>query len=463
MVGSRYEALVETIRGEPLIRKISGFSFSGKVYLAGGAIRELLLGKVPRDYDFALTDERDLLSFGRIFRSHPFLMGKKPIQTYRLIAEDNSIDITFVKGSIEEDLLRRDFTMNAVAYDVAGRAILDPLGGMADAEEGVIRYPRQKSISDDPLRMIKAVRHFTILEGFSIHPDLTESIRRSAPLIRETAPERVKFELDQIMGSDGVYRGVTMLDELGLLRIIFPELDALKRMDVEKGFVPPSFGHTIEGFQYLSEYGRRYRVDHTARRHVAYGLLFHDLGKAQTFSYDETKKSVHFFHHERVSLDLSSRIMDRFRFSNAEAKTVVELIRNHMRIFLISNRGPTEKAIRRIVYRMGDLTPSLIVLTLCDMYGSSEGQENPSTAQVAHACNEILSSYEEWQKEPLPRLLTGHDLLSLGFPEGPIIGEVLRQIKDKQIGGEIRTGEEAMTYARTRLSAARSLGVGPGS
>ena len=122
-----------------------------------------------------------------------------------------------------------------------------------------------------------------------------------------------------------------------------------------------------------------------------------------------------------------------------------------MRIFLISNNESTDKAIRRLVYKVGDLTPALIVLTLCDMYGSSGGTENDSTLMVQKRCYDVLRAHDEWKQKPLPRLVTGHDLLAMGFEEGPLIGRVLSNIREKQLGGEFIQKEEAINFARDQL------------
>ena len=143
--------------------------------------------------------------------------------------------------------------------------------------------------------------------------------------------------------------------------------------------------------------------------------------------------------------------MERLRFSAHEIKAVLALIESHMRIFLISDNESREKAVKRLVYKMGDLTPSLILHTMCDMYGSSGGIDNPSTEQVKKCCEEILQAYRESLKEPLPRLLNGNDLIALGFVQGPAIGSCLDDIREKQITGEMTDSEQARVYAVTFL------------
>jgi hypothetical protein len=257
--------------------------------------------------------------------------------------------------------------------------------------------------------------------------------------------------MDQIVTSANAFEGLKMLQLVALLFELFPDLYALKKLDEEKQFVLETYGHTVGGFKYLPSFSNKYCLDERSLRNVAYALLFHDIGKAHTFSQDDVKKVVHFFYHEQFSRDLATIIMERLRFSSFDIKIIIKLIENHMRIFLVSNSESTDKAIRRLVYKVGDLTPALIVLTLCDMYGSSGGTENVSTLMVRKRCDDVLRAYVDWKQKPLPRLVTGHDLLAIGFEEGPLIGKVLNDIREKQIGGELIQKEETLSYARDQF------------
>ena len=178
-----------------IIRRMVGVRFAGEVYLVGGALRELALGRTAKDYDFALECPEDLKAFERVFGSRSFLLGKKPIQTYRIAGGDISIDLTILEAGIKADLLRRDFTMNAMAFDIGRRAIVDPLNGWEDIKRRVIRYPRKESLKEDPLRMVKAIRHLAALGDFAITRELAAGIATERTLIRDVAAERIKYEL----------------------------------------------------------------------------------------------------------------------------------------------------------------------------------------------------------------------------------------------------------------------------
>lgn len=399
----------------------------------------------------------DLKVFEEVFDSPSFLLGKKPLQTHRLTTGEIAIDVTVLDSSIEQDLLRRDLTINAMAYGVKDRVFLDPLGGLEDIHQRIIRYPREESLREDPLRMVKAIRHLATLKGFTISQEIKAAISANKGLIHRTAPERIKYELDHIMLAKDVYKGIVTLEETGLLFELFPELIPLGEMDREKGLDPAALGHTLSGFQYMNRAGSLYPFSDNQRRCAAYGLLFHDLGKPLTFSEDQDKGRIHFFYHERYSRTIAETIMERLRFSTGEMRSILRIVESHMRIFLISTKEATERATRRIVYKLEDLTPPLVFLTLLDLYGSSGGKENASTRQVRARCREVLAAYDEWRKEPLPRIIDGKDLLALGFVQGPAVGRVLDEIREKQITGEMTRRDEALEYARGTLEKDEAL------
>jgi poly(A) polymerase len=444
-----------------VVETIERNRLEGAVFLVGGAIREVALEKEPKDYDFALERQSDVRRLERSFGARSFVLGKKPIQTQRIVSGNVSIDLTILQVDIEEDLPRRDLTINAMAYDIKRQQFLDPLGGLNDIERKVLRFPRRESIREDPLRMVKAVRHLATLRGFSLDPELKAAIKTDRKMIHRSASERIKYELDLILASNGVYKAVRTMEKTGLLFELVPELERLREMDREKGFELETLGHTITGFKYLRKVRKFYRFTAKDVLHAAYALLFHDLGKANTFSYDEEKERVHFFYHERYSKAMAEKIMERLRFSTSDARTIAALIEHHMRLFLISRKEATEKATRRAVYKLGDLVPPLVLLSLLDMYGSSRGQDNESTGQVRERCREVLKAYEEWKKEPLAALVTGHNLITLGYEEGPRLGRVLQEIREKQIAGEIATAREAMEYAKESLKQKTDSGKAP--
>ncbi len=441
----------EKIKAIDIINGLRHRDLRGDAYLVGGCIRELCLSAIPRDYDLALTHRDDIRVFEELIGARSFVLGKKPIQTHRIVKDNINIDLTVIDGDIYDDLTRRDFSINAIAYDIKKDVLIDPIDGISDIEKRVIRHIRKENLIDDPLRMLKAIRHLATLDNFRIHGELHSAISGLKALICSVAPERIKYELDQILLSHKGFDALKIMGHTGLIFEIFPELYELKKLDIEKRFRLETYGHTIDGFRYLTRYASLYRIDSKGILDVGYALMFHDLGKAHTYSYDEDKGAVHFFYHERFSEEIATAIMERMHFSSSDIKTIRALIRNHMRIFLISTNETTERAIRRVVFKMGSLTPLLVLLTICDMYGSSGGEDNKSTERVKETYRDIMMNFEKLQKEPLPRLVTGHDLISLGYTRGPLIGICLMEIQERQATGEITDRDSALAYARERL------------
>ena len=395
-------ALQKRIEGVDVVRTVGSHPWAGPVFLVGGAIRELALGGAPKDYDFALARPEDLRAMEEAFGAPSFLLGKKPLQTHRIVTGDLVLDITLLDRSIGEDLGRRDFTINAVAYDIGDGRLIDPFDGLADMEKRIIRYPRAASLDEDPLRMVKAMRHLAALRGFSLDPALKEALAEKKGLIGRTAAERVKYEVDLIMLSRSPHRAIKAMKETGLLFEVFPELLPLGEMDRARRLRPKALGHTLGGFRHVGKIGRFYPFTERERRLACYGLLFHDLGKPRTFSYDEEKGRVHFYYHERHSRAMASEIMERLRFSSSEARAVLAIVEHHMRVFLISNPEATEKATRRLVYRMEDLVPALVFLTLLDLYGNSGGRENQSTEMVKARCRSCSTGTRNGRAGPSP-------------------------------------------------------------
>jgi len=447
MRGNVEEKIERRILTDPHLARLRGAPLKGEVYLVGGAIREMLTGGMPKDYDLVLSDEADLSRFEGYLGAKAFPLGRKPFNMKRITIDGLTFDCTIIEGPIEEDLWRRDFTINAIAYDLRRRRIIDPLLGLEDLKRRLIRCPRRENLRADPLRMLKAVRHLCSLRGFALSDELLRAITEERSLLSGVARERIKYELDRILLSDNVFLGMEVLERTGLLYEIFPELLPMKRMDEEGRLDLEILGHTILGFRYLPRERTFYPFSEGDILWVGYALLFHDMGKCETMKEEPEKGTVHFFYHERVSKEKAKTIMERLRFSTEETRSILSLVENHMRIFLISTDHATVKATRRLVLRMGELTPHLVLLSKCDMYGSSKGRKNSSTERVERRCREIMEVFYEFKKHPPKCVINGHDLLSLGFEEGPIIGRVLKEVLDLQLQGRVRDREDALAYA----------------
>lgn len=448
--------LKQKILEDPVLLKLANLSKEQNVslFLVGGLLRDLLLGTTTKDYDFALPREAAsfISSMEESLGLRFFKVGKEERETltYRLVYQDMSIDLTFLQGeSIDQDLLRRDFTINAIAFSLRDGTFHPVAGAWEDIERRVIRTVSSRSIDQDPLRMLRAIRYVCALDGFVLDPQLKEEIFRKRELVQSLPGERIKMELDHILLSPRPALGLRSLYESSLLLTLFPDLRGLEHLGQSKHHHLHVLSHTLLiveklswAFEWVASRAGAFPLTREECLALSYAALFHDLGKQDTYSKDE-KEKVHFYHHESFSCERAERLMERLRFSNVLKNKVLRLIQNHMRILNLS-RETKETALKRLVYQVGDDIPLLVLLTLADKEASRGILSVQLDEVVEDHCLRILKWFKEKEVvHPLP-LINGHDVLALGYSPGPKVGEILNFIRGKQVEGEIKTREEAL-------------------
>ena len=455
--------LRQEIRKDPILSALSRLAKEKKIplFLVGGYLRDLLLGAPAKDYDFALP--KDASSFietiEEAFHLHFFKVGKEEINTttYRIIREGMSIDLTFLQGeTIEQDLRRRDFTVNAVAFSLQDETFHWVEGALEDVGKKLIRTVSNRSIDQDPLRMLRAIRYLCILEGFAIDKELKEEISLKREKILSLPGERIRTELDQILLSPRPAVGMKSLDESNLLFSLFPELKGLENLGQNEHHHLDALFHTlliIEKISWASQWvarnDREVLLNQADRLSLYYAALFHDIGKQDTYSKDE-KGSVHFYTHEAFSVQAAEGIMERLRFSNLMKNKVLHLVKNHMRILNLSWQTK-ETALRRLVNQIGDETPLLVLLSLADKEASRGILSAQIDEVVERHCLRILELFREKDIVHPPPLITGHDVMALGHSSGPKVGQILSFIRQKQVEGEIKNREEALRVIKERF------------
>jgi poly(A) polymerase len=448
---------------DPILSKLSNLSKEKNIslFLVGGYIRDLMLGVNRRDYDFTLPKEESpfISAIEEALHLHFFKVGKEEMDTvtYRFIKEDISVDLTFFQGrTIEEDLRRRDFTINAAAFSLRDGTLHRVEGALEDIGKRVIRTTSTRSIDQDPLRMLRAIRYLCTLNGFIMDESLKEEISLKKDHVGKLPGERIKMELDQILLSPQPEIGIRSLDELGLLFTLLPGLKGLENLGQNEHHHLNALSHTLFmieklswALEWIAQNKKKIVLISEDMLSLYYSALFHDLGKQDTYSKDE-KGKVHFYHHESFSCERADRIMERLRFSNLMKNKILQLIQHHMRILNLSH-GTKEAALRRLVNQMADQTPLLVLLTLADKEASRGILSIQVDEVVKDHCLRILKLFEEKEIIHPSLLITGHDVLALGYPSGPKIGEILNFIREKQIGGEIKTREEALEVLKERF------------
>ncbi len=453
----------KSLLSDPLLLCLSTLAKKRRVpiFLVGGYIRDRLLGIDRNDYDFTFPQEDThiISHIEEALQIHFFKVGKeeKNTLTYRWIEKDLSIDLTPFQGqSIEEDLQRRDFTINAIAYSLRDETFHWVEKSLEDIEKKILRAVSAHSIDQDPLRMLRAVRYLCTLKGFSLEENLKKEISMKKDLLQNIPGERIKMELDRILLSPQPGHGVNTLYELSLLFTLFPELKGLENLGQGEHHHLNVLSHTllmIEKISWAIEWLNRNQPSPSFSEEdwlsLLYSALFHDLGKQATYSKDE-KGGIHFYFHESFSSQLAEKIMERLRFSTTMRKRITHLIQNHMRILNL-NRETKDNALKRLVNQIGEEIPLLILHTLADKEASRGILSIEIDEWVEKHCLKILQFFREKMIIHPPVLVTGHDVMALGYSPGPKVGKLLKFIREKQIEGEIKTREEALQILRDRF------------
>jgi poly(A) polymerase len=453
----------EEIHKDPILSKLSTLAKGKKIpfFLVGGYLRDLLLEIPGKDYDFVLPKDASLFiaTIEEALHLHFFKVGKEEMNTttYRIIKDDMSLDLTFLQGeTIEEDLQRRDFTVNAIAFSLRDGSFHWVEGGLKDIEKKLIRTVSNHSIDQDPLRMLRAIRYLCTLDGFVMDKGLKEEISLKKEKILSLPGERIKTELDQILLSPRQAIGMKSLHESNLLLTLFPEFKGLENLGQNEHHHLDVLSHTllmVEKISWASEWVARnhQEISLTGEDWLSlyYAALFHDIGKQDTYSKDE-KERVHFYYHESFSVQAAERIMERLRFSNLMKNKIFHLIKNHMRILNLSWETK-ETALKRLVNQIGDETPLLVLHTLADKEASRGILSIQIDEVVENHCLRILKLFNGKDVvHPLP-FITGHDVMALGYSSGPRVGEILNFIRQKQVEGEIKNREEALRVLREKF------------
>ena len=456
MLQTGTENIRQEIRKDPILSVLSALAREKRIplFLVGGFLRDLLLGSRGKDYDFALPKDASssIEIIDEALGLRFFKVGKeeKNTITYRTIQEGRSIDIAFLQGqTIEEDLRRRDFTINAMAFSLRDETFHSAEGSLEDLGKKLIRTVADNSIALDPLRMLRAIRYRCTLKGFTLDESLIGEISSKKGQITIIPGERIKTELDQILLSPGAFTGMKFLYESSLLLTLFPEFKSLEDLG-QGGYhhlnVLPHILLMIEKISWALEWvasrGAKISLPEEDRLALYYAALFHDIGKQDTYSEDE-KGRVHFYTHESYSCRRAEGIMEKLRFSNHLRNRVLHLVQHHMRIHNLPG-GTGEGALKRLVNQMGEETPLLVLHTLADKE-ASRGILSIEIDQVVEGhCLRIMELFREKDIVHPPPLVDGHDVMAMGYSPGPQIGRILDVIRRKQVEGEIRNREEAL-------------------
>ena len=443
-----------------------------QVYLAGGSVRELALGRQPPDLDLAVSAQT--LELARELAAAlqgTFVLLDEEERTARVVWQGEILDLAeFRAPTLEGDLKARDFTVNAMALEleaVLGRrplALVDPTGGLHDLARGLIRIISPENLGYDPLRLLRAYR-FAATHGFRLTPETAAAVRRYLPGFPRVAGERVHQELFLLLAAPRAGAVLQDMDEAGLLTQVFPELSDAREVEQNGFHHLDVFHHLLETVICLEEvlaapekyFGElagelgRYLAGHHKSAVLKLAALFHDAGKPQVQDRRSRPDRYTFYYHEKVGLEIFAGVAQRLRLSIAEKKTVDTLIQLHMRPFLLlpafRERELTFRALGRLVRAARAELPGLFALAMGDSLAGQGPQKPPdSEAVLADLADEAFRFLKERlePQERLPRLVNGHDLIRLGLKPGPRFRQILTAVEEAQWEGAVHTREEAL-------------------
>ncbi|HEX7475477.1 MAG TPA: HD domain-containing protein [Dehalococcoidales bacterium] len=467
-----------------------------KTYLVGGCVRDWLMARQTVDIDIAVA--ADAISVAQqmsITLGGTFVSLDEENRIARVVLaepplEENQkqwyIDLSTLAGDIDQDLARRDFTIDALAIESSPEAedpfdqpIIDPFGGRQDIEKKLIKATGESVFQADPLRLLRAVRLAAEL-GFTISPGTENWIKDDCQLISRPAGERIREELLRILAVPGAGRFVRYLDKLGLLTTIIPELELTRGVEQPKEHYWDVLDHSIETVRavdfFLHQGGWEYAsfdvletVQWTEKLvqyfsiEVAKGsthavllrlaALLHDIAKPETKILAGEK--VRFFGHDEQGAEKVTEILERIRFSHKEIKLVETMVRYHMRPTQLSQSGlASPRAIYRYFRDTGSVAIDILFLSLAD-HLAARGPDLLAEDWQWHAdqtnCLLAISSKEETAPS-LIKLIDGHDLINVfGLQPGPRIRTILESVREAQAAGEVTSRNEALSYVKNRL------------
>ena len=410
-----------------------------EAYFVGGCVRDLVLGKIPKDWDVTTnaTPEQIQVAFSHTFYENTFgtvgvvihetgdrnadIVEVTPYRKEGKYSDARHPDEVSFSTDLADDLKRRDLTINALAYSPSKSELVDLYDGEQDIKDKIIKAvgnPHER-ISEDALRILRAIRLSLTLD-FSIDPALEKAITENAPLLAKISAERIRDEFDKMILSQNPMKGIILMHGLGVLKYVAPE--------VEEGLGIEQNGDHI---YHVWEHNLR-ALDHAARSdwplHVRLAALFHDIGKPATRIWSEEKKDWTFYGHDVVGAKITAKLMSRLRYPKEMIEDVAKLVRYHL--FFSDIDKITLSAVRRIVRNVGpELVWDLMKVRACDRIGMGRPKEKP------YRLRKYESMIDEAMRAPVSvamlKINGGRIIETTKLPPSPKIGFILHALLEE--------------------------------
>lgn len=433
-----------------------------QIYIVGGAVRDIVMGIEPQDYDFTTSALPNEIT--DIFTSKGYKVIPTGIEhgTVTVLIDNIPFEITVFRkdklcdgrhceieftSSLEEDIKRRDFTINSLVMDKDNN-IIDLTNGLDDIKNRLIRTvgdPYER-FTEDYLRILRAIR-FSAKLNFEIDMSTYDAIKALYPNLTKISKERIRDEFSKIILSEHRIKGLMMLYETNIIDIIIPDFSILADIEQPKEFHPEGdvLKHTILILE---------KIEEGDSLHLILATLLHDYGKIFTYSYDIEKKRITFNEHDIVGAQNVNEILFNLKYDNDTIEKVYYIISNHMKFHQKMSKSTIKKLMLIKTdkgYAYNPIFDDLLKLYKYEI----EASLKEKIKDIEHY-EELLKRIEEIKKElneelkrqTLKRLITGYDIMALGIQPGPIISEIMENIENAQLEGTIKTRDEALEYLK---------------
>lgn len=466
------QTLTDKIKNDDLLNNLASF-FPNEIYLVGGSVRDVLMGKEFYDRDLIVidSDARDFSLKAAEFFDGVFVPLDEENKIYRIVLRDkkNYFDITNpVENSLEKDIQRRDLTINAIAVNIRTGEIPEfCVQNVSDLTGKIIKGVREENFTDDPLRILRIFRFYSIL-GYEIEPELLKYAKNYSKLLEKPAKERVEYELMKLFEGDFAHLALLKMDECGILEMFFPFVQELKQ-------VPPNLHHHLNLFDHSIETIRQVGIlyknadkdvkEHMNKAdfggfsriaHLRLAAFLHDIGKFSTWTIEEDTGRHRFIKHEDVGAKMCVPLLKNLCFSNKQIEYISYIIKKHMYpTAVVSSPELSDKVMMRYVRKSEDNAIDNILIAQADRL-SARGPEitDNIVEENISALNKLLEFYLDSREtlKPLPKLLDGNEIMKVfNIKPSPKLGEIIEALNEAQISGDVVTKDDAVKFIKTIL------------
>lgn len=461
--------IFDKIKNDIIIQQIINYSSDIEVYCVGGVLRDLFLKKENFDKDLIVkgTDAEDYSKMLAEKLDATFIPLDEVNKIYRLVLKDkkNYIDITNVlNDSIEQDLKRRDFTINSVAVNLKTFEIIDINNGIKDLKNKKIRMIEEKNFKEDPLRLLRAYR-FQASTGFDIESKTKHTINKYISLINNPAKERINYELMKLFSGEYTVKALLNMEKSGILYEILPIY-----LDVKK--VPPNTHHHLDLLHHLIETVNQIqnfykiskpeikahldRIDfggYSRLAHLKLAGFMHDIGKYSCWTIEEDTGRHRFIKHDDIGAKIAVPILKKLKFSKKQIEYITKMIKHHIYpSHVISSKIVTDKIKMRYIRKMEDDVIDNIILAMSDRLSArGKAVTDEMVKNNITGLTNLLNYYIEIRDtlEPLPKLLTGEEIMEiLNIKPSKQLGEIIKALEEAQLSGDVNDKLSAINFIK---------------